>query len=182
MGFDLIGDKVLIVENDSSGVVRKDRNADVVFASGFADFLGGAFDVVFIQAVFHVIYGRGENSVFAVFRPCLGEGFDLNVFGGASEFFEVVLYGLHIGQRQAERAAAGAIGVLDAVAADGFEFVVRDVQIDVVGNCPCMVEGDFGDDGVHAAVAFEFLYAFDGGALDQFVGQAGGQFFNVVFC
>ena len=71
--------------------------------------------------------------------------------------------------------------ILDSEFTDFFQFRISDIQIDAVGYAACVVQMDFGDDVIHPAILFIIGQAFDRGALDEFVGNFRGQFFDIRF-
>ena len=127
MGLDLVGDQVIVVKNNAARIVGEDGDADIARAALFPDFLRRAFDIMAVEALFNTINRRGENGVFAVFRPCLGDGFQLDVLGRAPFGFEIITDSLDIKEGQAKRAAARAVWIFNPGAPDFFEFTGRNV-------------------------------------------------------
>ncbi len=179
MGFGFVGDDPIFVEDDAAGVVGENADAEVFGTFLLANFIGGAFDKGFVEAVLDFVDWVGEDGVFAMFGPSLGDRFEFDVVWWAFfDFVEVGFDCFEIGFVEGEWAAAGAVFVGDALLADFEEFFFGDIEVDLVGVRVCL-EGDFGDDCGHAD-ALVFGEWDDGDALDEVVGEGFADFVGLL--
>lgn len=181
MGFHLDAHVVGVVEGDDPGVVLEHRAAEVAFAEALADGPGGTLDVRLVQAVHHLAAARfavlvvdagGKYLVLAVFRPSLGQHLDFRVGGVGG---------------QAHGGAVRAHGGVRVVGADGVQLFQAEGQgiLAAEGQHGRIVHGGQRDDGHlvtrcpghlrglrdKAGLCGPFVAAFQGKALDEFVGQ-----------
>lgn len=102
MRFRLQADGQVVVQGDEAGIVVKRAEHEARFA--FHDLFGRLLDVGLEQAVHRlrcaavdaVADRGGEDAVFAVFRPRLGDYFQLHVSGVAVDFPENLLDDFHV--------------------------------------------------------------------------------------
>ncbi|MPM88191.1 hypothetical protein SDC9_135292 [bioreactor metagenome] len=172
MGFDLVDQIELVIETDDSGVVLEHRNEVIDF---FADLLGAFLDKGFVAGDDLLLFAgfgigvvdfRGEDLVFAVFAPGLGEDFKLHIgrICAEAELFtvlrvaEIVLDRLHLVERKRE----------DSFAADLKQFVVGDFEV-VFAHFDVVCGGD--ERQVHRNAVGGLFAGEHADGLDQFVRQ-----------
>ena len=172
MGFDLVADVDLVVEVDHTGVVAENGDQPIHF---LGDLFGTLLDEGLVAgrdlhffAVFQifVVDVGGEDLVFAMFAPSLGEDFQFHVGRVVAEAVgfaaldgaEVVLDGFHFSQRESEC----------AFAADFHEFVIGDIEIISMDDA-ALCSGDQRE--VHRDLSGGIFAVEDEDGLDQLIGE-----------
>lgn len=173
MGFAFVSDDVGVVKFDPASVVRKNTHTKVVVAFGGADLGGGADDVSLKDAFLDVVKGGAEDGVLAVLGPGLGDGFELDVGGGAALGAEVVADGVELGEAECEGAAAVASGVEDALLAESLELGVGDFEVDGDNGGPIGGELHLWDDDGQSALGVIISAVADLCPLDEGVEPLG---------
>ena len=109
MGFDLVTDQIIVVEDDPARVVGKHRQADIVRPPRRAHPAGGASDEGLEQPALGALQISIEQPVLAVLGPSLGEGLDLDISGFAPYSLEVVADGVQVAELEAQWPAPPAV-------------------------------------------------------------------------
>ncbi len=86
MGFNFIGNQVVIIKNNPAGVINENRDTDIIISAIFTDLFRRPLDIGFIKTIFKIIKGRGKDRMFAVLRPGLGQRFKFEI--SRSPFFD----------------------------------------------------------------------------------------------
>ena len=109
MSFDLESHVVLVVKLHDAGVIFEDADAPVIFAQVFADLnrcrKDGLFEhvVEIDRTVFVTVFdSAGQRFVAAMFRPCLGNGFEFDIGWVTIKRNEMGFDRLHFDKRQTQ--------------------------------------------------------------------------------